>query len=529
MSTYNFTGVPTTIGTGGNSLTTDLNKPYDLANMLWLGVAASGVWLMVPGIGFFYSGLSRKKHALSLLWASLMSVCIITFQWYFWGYSLAFSHNTKSKGFIGSLQFFGFRHVLGAPSSVSDVPDIVFAVYQGMFAAVTGALLLGGAYERARLFPMMVFIFIWITIVYCPIACWTWNAEGWLAKLGSLDYAGGGPVHIASGHGALIYALILGKRNDPVVCSGLPKYKPHSITSAVLGTIFLWFGWQFFNPGSAGNATIRAWYSAMNTNLAAACGGITWLFMDYFRTAGKWSTLALCSGILAGLVGITPAAGFVPLWAAVIIGMVTAIVCNLAIDLKPIIGIDDGLDIWAIHGVGGCVGSVCTGIFAADYVNSFAGDYASPIKGGWINHHYKQVGYQLAAMCSTIVWSVVLTAIILLIMDHVPHCQLRLGPDEEERGTDEVEIGEYIFDQNESEHPSKAEFQGEMEERVIDGETDVSTSALGDTKDHHSYTSTDNTHNDTYSNDGDTEIEEVATVEEERDIGEDRDIEAGIR
>lgn len=196
---YNFTGTPTGHGTGGDSLTTDLNTQFDLVNMTWLGVCTSGVWLMVPGIGLLYSGLSRKKHALSLLWASLMAACLVIFQWFFWGYSLSFSHETRGNGFLGTLEFFGFRNVLGAPSVVTSVPDIVFAIFQGMFAAVTGALMLGGACERARLMPMMIFLFLWMTIVYCPIACWTWNAEGWLAKLGALDYAGSGPVHTASG------------------------------------------------------------------------------------------------------------------------------------------------------------------------------------------------------------------------------------------------------------------------------------------------------------------------------------------
>lgn len=441
----NLTGSPTGVGTGGDSLTTDMNTQFQYADMVWLGVCAAGVWIMVPGIGLLYSGMSRKKHALSLLWASMMAAAVVIFQWFFWGYSLAFSHSVRGNGFIGTLANFGFMKVLGAPASVVSVPDILFAVFQGMFASVTGALMLGGACERARLFPMIVFLFLWMTIVYCPIACWTWNSQGWLALLGALDYAGGGPVHICSGHGALIYALILGKRNDPVTKRGMPKYRPHSVTSVVLGTVFLWFGWQFFNPGSAGNATIRAWYSAMNTNLAAACGGLTWMFIDYFRSGGKWTTVGLCSGIISGLVGITPAAGFVPIWSSVVIGVITAAGCNFATDMKDLLHIDDGMDVWALHGVGGAIGSVFTGIFAADYVNATAGVEAVAISGGWINHHWKQVGYQLAAMCSTIVWTVVVTACLLLIMDRIPFLRLRLRADEEEIGTDEAQIGEFTY------------------------------------------------------------------------------------
>lgn len=445
---YNFTGTPTGTGTGGDSLTTDMNTQYDLANMVWIGTAAVLVWIMVPGIGLLYSGLSRKKHALSLLWASIMAAAVVSFQWFWWGYSLVFSHSTRGNGFIGTLSFFGFKNVLGAPSAAGSVPDVLFALFQGMFAMVTGILMVGGACERARLFPMMVFLFLWITIVYCPIACWTWNGEGWLAVLGALDYAGGGPVHICSGHAALIYALVLGKRNDPVSKSGMPKYKPHSVTSVVLGTVFLWFGWFGFNGGSAGNATIRAWYSCVSTNLAAACSALTWMFIDYFRFGRKWTTVGLCSGAVAGLVGITPAAGFVPIWSAVVIGIITGAGCNFAVDLKGLLGIDDGLDVYALHGVGGAIGSVLTGIFAADYVNATAGSYAVPIDGGWINHHWKQVGYQLAAICSTVAWTCTVTALLLLIMDRIPFLRLRLRPEEEELGTDGAQIGEFTYEED---------------------------------------------------------------------------------
>ncbi|ODV74810.1 ammonium permease MEP2 [Cyberlindnera jadinii NRRL Y-1542] len=433
----------TGVGTGGNSLEVDLNSQFDLANMAWVGVAAILVWIMVPGIGLLYSGLSRKKHALSLLWASLMAASLVSFQWFFWGYSLVFSHNVYGE-FLGSLQFIGMRNVLGAPSVVSALPDTVFAFFQGMFACVTGSLMIGGACERARLGPMMVFLFIWITIVYCPVACWTWNPEGWLAKLGGLDYAGGGPVHITSGHGALIYALVLGKRNDPVAGKGLPKYKPHSVTSVVLGTVFLWFGWFGFNGGSAGTTTIRAWFSNINTNVAASCAALTWMFIDYFRSDGKWTTVGLCSGAIAGLVGITPGAGFVPIWASMIIGIITATACNFAVDLKNILKIDDGLDVYALHGVGGSVGCVLTGIFAADYVTALDG---TEIAGGWLNHHWKQVGYQLAGMCAIIGWTCVVTAIILLVQDRIPFLRLRLHADEEELGTDQAEIGEFTYNE----------------------------------------------------------------------------------
>ncbi len=431
----------TDTGTGGDSLTVDLNERYDLADLVWVMTSGVLVWIMIPGIGLLYSGMARKRHALSLLWASMMTCSLVSFQWFFWGYTLVFAHDASN--FLGTMKNFCLMDVLGAPSvGSSRVPDIVFCFFQGMFAAVTGILMVGGASERARLGPMMVFLFIWLTVVYCPIAEWTWNANGWLAKLGSLDFAGGGPVHMASGAGALAYALVLGKRKDPTTQAGMPKYKPHSVTSIVFGTVFLWFGWFGFNGGSSGNATIRGFYAAVNTNLAAACAGLTWMFVDYIRTR-RWSVVGLCCGIVAGLVGITPAAGFVPVYFAVPIGAITGIGCNFAVDLKDIIKIDDGMDVFALHGVGGFIGSVLTGLFSADYIAALDG--ATEIDGGWLNHHYKQLGYQLAAATSTLLWSFVVSSIILYIMDRIPFLKLRLDENDEQLGTDLVQIGEFTF------------------------------------------------------------------------------------
>lgn len=428
--------------TGGDSLTTDLNTQFVAADMVWVGTSGALVWIMIPGVGLLYSGISRKKHALSLLWASIMAVCLTTFQWFFWGYSLVFSHQTKSV-FLGDLSNFCLMDVLGRPSIVTTVPDILFCFFQGMFAATTAILMVGAGCERARLGPMMVFLFIWLTVVYCPIAFWTWGGNGWLFNLGALDFAGGGPVHENSGFAALAYSLVLGKRHDPVAAGKVPKYKPHSVTSIVFGTIFLWFGWFGFNGGSTGNSSIRSWYACVNTNLAAACGGLTWMFVDWFRTGGKWSTVGLCLGAIAGLVGITPAAGFVPVYTAVAFGVIPAIVCNFAVDLKDFLQIDDGMDVFALHGIGGFTGSVLTGLFAADYVA--ATDGVTVIDGGWMNHHWKQLGYQLAGSCSVGLWSFVVTAIILLIMDRVPFLRLRLHEDEELLGVDLAEIGEYAY------------------------------------------------------------------------------------
>jgi len=333
---------------------------------------------------------------------------------------------------------------MAAPSWGSAViPDIVFCFYELMFCACATMIVVGGSFERGRIVPSIIFGFLWATLCYCPISYWTWNANGWLFNLPALDFAGGGPVHMTSGAGALAYALMCGKRHDPVA-DGLPIYKPHSINTMVLGTIFLWFGWFGFNGGSSGNATIRGFYAAANTNLAAACGALSWMYIDYFRRGRKWTTAGLCSGAVAGLVGITPAAGFVPIYTAVPIGFLTAAGANYAVGLKHILHIDDGLDVFALHGVGGFIGSMCTGLFAADYVAALDG--ATVISGGWMNHHYVQLGYQLAGATATLIWSFGISCIILFTMNHIPYLKLRMSLEDEVTGTDEIEIGEIGYD-----------------------------------------------------------------------------------
>ncbi|KAK4949890.1 ammonium transporter Amt1 [Elasticomyces elasticus] len=426
--------------TGGNSLTEDLNVYYNAGDIAWMITSTALVLLMIPGVGFFYSGLARRKSALSLIWLSIAATALISFQWFFWGYSLAFSH-TAGK-FIGDLENIGFRNVLAAPSvGSSKIPDLLFAVYQGMFAAITVALAVGAAAERGRLLPAMVFSFVWSTVVYDPIACWTWNPSGWVYKMGGLDFAGGTPVHISSGAAALAYSLMLGKRHGHGTHE--LNYRPHNVTQIVIGTVFLWVGWFGFNAGSALSANLRAVMAAVVTNLAASVGGLTWCLVDY-RLERKWSTVGFCSGVIAGLVAITPGSGFVPAWAAVIFGVVGGIACNYATKLKFVFGIDDALDIFAIHGVGGLVGDLLTGLFAADYIVHLDG--ATEIAGGWINHHYIQLAYQLCDGVTGMAYSFVLSCLILFLINFIPGLHLRASEQEEMMGMDETEVGEFAYD-----------------------------------------------------------------------------------
>lgn len=428
--------------TGGDSLTTDINAPYNTGDMTWVMVAACMVWVMVPGIGLFYAGLARKKHAITLVWEGFAVMALVSFEWFFWGYSFVFSHEA---GLIyGKLDNFAFMKVLAYPSVGSaNVPDIVFGFFQGQFACVFGILVLGGAHERARLGPLLVYTFVIQVLVYDFVAEWTWNSAGWLAQLGALDYAGGGPVHLASGTSALAYALICGRRRDPASQDVTPHYKPGSMLLVALGTLFLWFGWFGFNGGSAGNATIRSWYSIMNTNLAASTGALVWLFMDYVKVR-KWSTVGMCSGAVAGLVGITPAAGFVPVYTAPAIGAITAAAANLGGYVKYLIKIDDGLDVFSIHGIGGAVGSICTGLFAADYVARMDGELEA---SGWISHHYVQLPYQLAAIGSVFAWSFTISSLVLCVMQYTPflnrYLHIRMSEEDELAGSDMAQLAEY--------------------------------------------------------------------------------------
>ncbi|ETW76197.1 ammonium transporter [Heterobasidion irregulare TC 32-1] len=413
---------------------------YNLGDIAWVISATALVWIMIPGVGFFYSGLLRRKNALSMIWASMMTLAVVSFEWFFWGYSLAFSE-TGNK-YIGDLKYFGLKGVLDQPSIGSArIPALAFCVFQLMFAAITPMLALGAIAERARLGPTMVFVFVWSTIVYNPIACWTWSANGWSLLMGGLDFAGGTPVHISSGTAALAISVYLGKRRG----YGTERlaYKPHNTSYVVLGTVFLWFGWFGFNGGSALGANLRAVQACIVTNLAASVGGLTWMLWDY-RLERKWSVVGFCSGAVAGLVAITPGSGYVGAPAAVLFGVLGGTVCNFATQLKFYLHYDDALDIFAVHTIGGIVGNILTGLFAQSSVAGFDG--IASIPGGWLNRHYIQLGYQIADSMSGMAYSFVLTTIILWIMHYIPGLRMRTTEEAEVVGMDDYDMGEFAYD-----------------------------------------------------------------------------------
>ncbi|KAK9447835.1 ammonium transporter AmtB-like domain-containing protein [Limtongia smithiae] len=398
---------------------------------------------IIPGIGLFYAGEARRKSAMSILWQSMAILGLIPFQWFFWGYSLTYAANASP--FIGTLTNFGLKNVIAAP--IGYLPEIVFCFFQCMFCVETIVIMIGGAFERCRLLPSMVFSFCWATIVYCPVACWTWNSNGWLYTLGALDFAGGGPVHIASGVGALAFAVVLGKRVESKDNGGkLLCTSPHSPVMIYIGTILIWFGWFGFNGGSTLNATVRSGYAIVNTNLAAATGILGWCVVEYIMYKGRFSVAGCCRGVMVGLVAITPAAGYVPVYFAAVIGFVASAIVRGCDDwVNKILHVDEGLMVFKNHAIGGIAGAVMTGLFAANWVSMLDGSTSA---SGWVDHNYRQLGIQIAEVCAICGYTFVVSVILLLAIDRIPGLKFRSTEQEEREGLD----AHYLFNEGMGDH-----------------------------------------------------------------------------
>ncbi|KAJ1798294.1 ammonium transporter, partial [Coemansia sp. RSA 2399] len=426
-------------------MSTPLGKRYDdvtsqinTGDTAWILVSSALVFIMAPGVGYFYSGMARSKNAVSLVFLCMIAMAVVSVQWMIWGFSLALS-DTATNPFIGNLTYGLLLNVGDKPhTNAPTIPASVYAIFQCMFAALTPALALGGAAERVRILPTIVFCFVWSTIVYDPIAYWSWAPKGWLNTMGSLDYAGGTPVHISSGFAALAFSIVLGKRHG----YGQEKFEPHNYLNIILGTSLLWFGWFGFNGGSGVASNGRAGLAFTVTHIAACMGGLSWSLAAYFRNGRKFSSFHFCSGAVSGLVAITPASGFVTPWAALVYGAVAGVACHFAVDFKEKFRFDDALDVFAVHGIGGLIGNLLTGIFASKAVAALNG---TSISGGWIDHHWKQLGYQLAASCAGAAWSFVVSALILIIFNYIPGLHLRIHEEGEISGTDMAEMGEHGY------------------------------------------------------------------------------------
>jgi len=397
----------------------------------WVLMSTALVMLMTPALGFFYGGLVRQKNVLATLMHSFGILALISVVWVLWGYSLAFGPDA-GNGLIGTLEWVGLNNVGQEPSELygTTIPHLLFMMFQGMFAIITVALITGAFAERFRLKALVVFAIAWSTLVYSPIAHWVWSSEGWLYDLGALDFAGGTVVHISSGVAALVAALVVGKR----VGFKTEKMDPHNLTYTVLGAGLLWFGWFGFNAGSALAANGLAANALVVTNTAAAMGAMTWLTATWIRD-GRPSVLGAAAGAVAGLVAITPAAGFVDASAAIVIGFGAGILCYASVGfLKERLGVDDALDVFAVHGVGGIWGALATGLFADSAVNGPEGLFFGNAEQFW---------NQIVAVAVVVVFSGVVTFGILKAIDYT--IGLRVPEDEEVAGLDPTTHGEFGY------------------------------------------------------------------------------------
>src|SRR5947207_9335079 len=322
----------------------------------WMLVATALVMLMLPGLALFYGGLVRRKNVLSTIMHSFFGLAIVSVVWVFVGFSLAFAPDVTGVGLLGGLDYVGFVNVGLTPSTVyaTTIPFVLFAAFQLMFAAITPALITGAFAERKRFASFVIFTVLWSLVVYSPIAHWVWATDGWLYKLGALDFAGGTVVHASSGVSALVVALLIGRRK-----ANGERMEPHDIPMTVLGAGLLWFGWFGFNAGSALSAGGLAANALLVTNTAAAAATITWVLASYLHR-GKVSVVGAACGAVAGLVAITPASGFVTAGGALIIGLVVGGLCYSATLLRERVKVDDALDVFAVHGVGGVFGALAT-------------------------------------------------------------------------------------------------------------------------------------------------------------------------
>ena len=327
--------------------------------------------MTIPGLAFFYGGLVRRKNVLSILMQCFIITCVISLQWVLFGYSLAFGPDT-GLGIIGSLKWAGLNFVGGQPNAdyAATIPHQVFMIFQAMFAIITPALIIGAFAERMKFSAFLIFTVLWATLVYDPLAHWVWGTGGWLRNLGALDFAGGIVVHVSSGISALTLAILLGKR-----CGYTQQpFRPHNLPFTVLGAALLWFGWFGFNAGSALGANELAANAFVTTHIAAAAAGLTWALIEWWHH-GAPTILGAATGVVAGLVAITPACGFVNPMNAIFIGILVALFCYIAVVmLKSWLGYDDSLDAFGVHGVGGIWGTLATGLFAEKAVNAAGAD-----------------------------------------------------------------------------------------------------------------------------------------------------------
>ena len=404
------------------------------ANTSWILTSTALVLFMtIPGLSLFYGGLVRSKNALSVLMQCFSITCLASIIWFAFGYSLAFGNGGSLNSYIGDLSNF-FMGNITEESMAGDIPESVFALFQMTFAIITPALIVGAFAERMRFSAMLLFSALWLIVVYAPITHWVWGG-GWLGEMGLLDFAGGTVVHITAGVGAIVAALVLGNRK------GFPQQAmpPHNLTMTVTGAGMLWVGWFGFNGGSALAANGDAGMAMLVTHISAAAGSLAWMMMEWTKH-GKPSVLGIVTGMVAGLGTITPASGFVGPAGALVIGLSAGVICYYATEaIKQRFHIDDSLDVFPVHGVGGMLGTLLAGIFASDQLGVFSGQgYNEGMNMA------SQVSVQITGIIATFAYTAFITYLLLKLIDNL--LVLRVDEEDEIRGLDLVEHDERGYD-----------------------------------------------------------------------------------
>ncbi|MHC1680857.1 MAG: ammonium transporter [Methanomassiliicoccales archaeon] len=403
----------------------------DSGDTAWLMISTGLVFIMTPAVAFFYGGMLRKSNFLSMLGQSILIIGVVTIIWVVFGYSLTFG--TDNGGLIGGAEYLMLNGVDLAPNSLAPtVPHILFMMYQGMFAIITVALIIGGVAERMKLSSLIIFLSIWTAAVYIPVAHWVWGG-GWIYDLGALDFAGGTVVHITAGVSVLAAAIVLGKRINQARGG---QEVPHNIPMVVLGGALLWIGWFGFNGGSALAANGLAANALVVTHISAAMAAAVWGLISWLDT-GRVSVLGLISGGVAGLVAITPAAGFVNPTGALFIGLGAAVVCYGGILLRKRLGFDDALDVWGVHGLGGTFGAIATGLFATTAVNAAGKD--GLLYGGGADLLVAQL------ISVAVVWAFAFGVTYVILKVISKFMPLRMTKDEEKIGADIIQHGESAY------------------------------------------------------------------------------------
>lgn len=408
------------------------------ADIAWVAASTALVMLMTPALAFFYGGLVRKKNLVSTLSQCLAIFAVVSLVWALWGYSISFAPSFDSFGFIGDLSKVGLNNI--SPSTINTfyapaIPEFLYFAFQLNFAAITPALIIGAFAERIKFRSLLIFVVLWSTLIYSPVAHWVWSQGGWLRSMGAIDFAGGTVVHITAGLSALAAALVIGKRKD----LGSKEFKPNNIPFVILGAGLLWFGWFGFNGGSALAANDIAVSALLVTNLSAAAAAVSWMTVDWI-TKGKPSGVGIAVGAVCGLVAITPASGYVGVPASIVIGLLAGVFSNLVSNWRASrLRFDDALDVFACHGVSGIWGAIATGLFASSAINPSGPNglfFGNPI----------QLVTQVAAVIIVGAFAFLGSFVLLKVVNKLS--PLRVSPEEEERGLDQSQHGEEAYSED---------------------------------------------------------------------------------